>query len=133
MGTTCLPSSGAYLGGHWDMSPLAAEGALLPWSPPRMEKLVSGYCALKKGDGKFSGMVVLKKGKVNKNRPQHWCCPFDRAPSWGCPPPLDDFLNTPLPYLKLMLSRDVDPGPYSQSLDFGIFGEKFRDFPGSRD
>ena len=41
--------------------------------------------------------------KVNKNRPQAWWRPFDRAlfgsqcaPSWGCPPPPYDFLNAPL-------------------------------------
>ena len=29
--------------------------------------------------------------------------------------------------------RDVDPGPFFRSRDFGIFGKKSRDFPGSRD
>ena len=52
--------------GHWDMSPLGAEGALLPWSPPRMEKLVSGYCALKKVNGKFSWTVFLRKANSRK-------------------------------------------------------------------
>ena len=53
--------------GHWDMSPpLGAEGALLPWSPLRMEKLVSGYCALKKFIGKFSRTVFLKKVNSKK-------------------------------------------------------------------
>ena len=35
-------------GGHWDMSPLGTEGALLPWSASWVEKLPFGYCALKK-------------------------------------------------------------------------------------
>ena len=57
---------------------LGAEGALLlPWSAPQMEKLVSGYCALKGQQQKFSLKVFPKKvnkkinqgvlKKVNKN------------------------------------------------------------------
>ena len=37
--------TGEYLGEHWDMSPLGAEGAVPPWSAPSMEKLLFGFCA----------------------------------------------------------------------------------------
>ena len=45
--------------------PLCAEGTLLSRSAPwLMEKLVSGYCALKKGQHKFLAKMFPKK--VNK-------------------------------------------------------------------
>ena len=52
-----MPLAGAYLWGDIRTCParppLGAEGFLLPRPPPRMEKLVSGYCALRKVKGKF--------------------------------------------------------------------------------
>ena len=55
--------------GH--VSLLSAEGALLSLSAPGMEKLVSGYCALKKVNQKSSLQVFPRN--VNENRPRHRC------------------------------------------------------------
>ena len=46
------------------MSPLGSEGALLPRPLHRIEKLVSGYCALKKVNGIFF-MESFPKKMVN--------------------------------------------------------------------
>ena len=50
----------------------------------------------------------------------------------GAADPEADFSDLEAQYQRLCI-RDVDPGPFSQSRDSGIFGKKSRDFPGCRD
>ena len=69
-------------------SPIGSEGALLLRSAPLVEKLVSGYCALKKGQQQFLSKAIPKNvikvfmGGIfpNKNRARHLWRPFNRAP-----------------------------------------------------
>ena len=63
VGITFYANAGAYLGGGGigDMSPLGAEGALLPRSAPWVEKVISGHSSQKKVNRHFHPRYSQKR------------------------------------------------------------------------